>query len=63
MNQSYKSRILSYLPKDRELSGNEYIMVCDCETTGFSEKMHDMISFSAKIVDFNLDVKDEVHLS
>ena len=39
-----------------EFLGNPFIMTCDCETTGFSEKMHDMISFSAKITDFNLDV-------
>lgn len=35
-------------------------MICDCETTGFSEKMHDLISFSGMIVDFNLDIKDEI---
>jgi len=60
MNRSYKDEILSYLPESSELSGNEHIMICDCETTGFSEKQHDMITFSAMIVDFNLDIKDKV---
>lgn len=58
----YRSRLLSYLPKElpSEMLGNSHLMICDCETTGFSEKNHDLISFSAKITDFNLDIKDEI---
>lgn len=59
---TYRSKILSYLNRGslEEILGNPYIMVCDSETTGFSEKMHDMITFSASIHDFSLDKKDEI---
>tara|TARA_R110002020_G_scaffold250448_3_gene464516 strand:+ start:334 stop:966 length:633 start_codon:yes stop_codon:yes gene_type:complete len=55
----YRQAIQSYLSKGFSIE-NPYIMTCDLETTGFSEKKHDMISFSAKICDLNLDIKDEV---
>lgn len=59
MNQY--SKIQSYLKSvPDELIGNAHIMICDCETTGFSDKMHDMISFSGMITDFNLDIKDKI---
>lgn len=61
-HSSYSDVIKSFLKKDfpTELWGNPYIMVCDSETTGFSDKMHEMISFSASIHDHTLDKKEEI---
>lgn len=55
----YQEQIKQFLVKGLSIN-NPFIMTCDCETTGFSEKMHDMISFSAKITDYSLDIKDEI---
>ena len=58
----YRSNIESFFNTElpSELLGNSHIMICDCETTGFSEFKHDLISFSAKVTDYNLDIKDEI---
>lgn len=61
-HSKYHQIIKSFLKKDlpSELWGNPYIMVCDCETTGFSDKKHELISFSASIHDYDLDKKEEI---
>jgi len=48
------TRIFKWIPD--HLSGNDYIIFCDCETTGFSTKYHELITVSFIVTDYNLKV-------